>query len=100
MPGLWMIAGGLAELLLLSHCSRSATPREAAAMNNSLETLGDLADLRPKASREAKAGSTRRPPRIHRTGRNHQFNAKGDRRHDPAVQRHLRRAAVGRRPSA
>jgi hypothetical protein len=76
MPGLWIIAVGLAELLLLSHCSRSATPREAAAMNNSLETLGDLADLRPEASREAKAGSTRRPPRIHRTGRNHQFNAK------------------------
>jgi hypothetical protein len=24
----------------------------------------------------------------------------GDRRHDPAVQRHLRRAAVGRRPGA
>ena len=45
-------------------------------MNNSLETLSDLADLRPEASREARASLMQRPPRIHRTGRNHQFNAK------------------------
>ena len=41
-----------------------------------------------------------RTTRRHLTGPQSSIQRQGDRRHDPAVQRHLRRAAVGRRPRA